>query len=30
MSLFIRLVCNGDIKADTNYLVCVEKIELGW
>ena len=30
MSLFIHLVYNGDMKADTNYFVCVEKSELGW
>ena len=30
VSVFIHLVYNGDMKADTNYLVCVEKSELGW
>ena len=30
VSLFSHLVYNGDMKADTNSLVCVEKSELGW
>ncbi len=29
MSLFIHLVYNGDMKADGNSLVCVEKSDLG-
>ncbi len=30
MSLFIHLVYNGDMKADVNSLVCIEKGKLGW
>ena len=29
MSLFIHLVYNGDMKADANYLVCVEEKQTG-